>query len=110
MSPSEAENSLHQSDHRADEGLRRVGLRSAVARDLDHDERAPEPLDDERRNKAAAIAAHIDDKRFLADLRKVLLGEFVQARLAHVGDMDIADFAARFSCSTSSMLFCTQAL
>ena len=83
-------------DHRADEGLRRIRLRRAVARDLDHDERAPEPLDDERRNKAAAISAHIDDESFLFDLREVLLGEFVQARLAHVGDVDIADFAVGF--------------
>src|ERR1043166_7324972 len=37
-----------QSDHWADERLSRVGLRRAVARDLDHDERPPEPFDDER--------------------------------------------------------------
>ena len=30
---------------------------------------------------------------FLADLREVLLGEFVQAGLTHVGNVDVADFA-----------------
>ncbi len=68
----------------------------AVARHPDHDECAPEPLDHERRNEAAAVAAHIDDQRLFADLREVKLGEFVQAGLAHVGNVNVADFAAGF--------------
>ena len=32
---------------------------------------------------------------FLADLREVELGEFIQSRLSHVGNMDIADLAVR---------------
>ena len=93
MSPSEAENSLIS----ATIGPRKVcggfGLRHAVARDPDHDEGAPEPLDHQRRNKAAAVAAHVDDQRLLSNLREVLLGELVQARLAHVGNVNVTDFA-----------------
>ena len=84
-----------QCDHRTDERLRRIGLRRAVARDPDHDERAPQPLDDKRRNKAAAVAAHIDDQPLLFDLREVLLGELVQAPLPHIGDVNVADLAIR---------------
>ncbi len=33
---------------------------------------------------------------FFADLREVKLGEFVQARLTHVGDVNVADLPPVF--------------
>ena len=82
-----------QGDHRSEERLRRIRLRSPITRDLHHHQRAPQSIDHERRNKATAIAAHVNDQPFLANLREVLLGKLVQARLAHVGNMNITDFA-----------------
>src|SRR5205814_10402458 len=36
---------ITQRNHRPEKRLRRIGLRRAVARDLDHDESAPQPVD-----------------------------------------------------------------
>ena len=96
MSPSEAENSLINDTIGPSESLRRIGLRHAIARNPDHDEGAAEPLDHQWRNKSAAVSADIDNQRLLSNLREVKLGEFIQAGLAHVGNMEVTDFAIGF--------------
>ena len=96
MSPSEAENSSISATIGPVKVCGGSVCGTPFRRHLDHDQGAPEPLDDQRRDEAAAVAAHIDDERFFANLRKVELGEFVQPRLSHVGNVNVADFAAGF--------------
>src|SRR5579859_272757 len=55
---------------------------------------AAQTLDDHLRNVAAPVAAHVHDQSQLADLRVVGLDEFADAVIAHVGYVDVADFAA----------------
>ena len=76
--------------------MRGIGLRHSVARDADHDERASQTLDHQRRHEAAAIAANIDNQRVFPDLREIKLGEFVQAGTAHVWNVQITDVAVGF--------------
>ena len=71
-------------------------MRHAVARDPDHYERAPQSFDHQRRDKAATITSNIDNERVLPDLRKVKLRELVQTGPAHVRNVQIGDFSARF--------------
>ena len=71
-------------------------MRHAVARNPDHHQRAPQPLDHERRDEAAAVAADIDNECVLADLRKVKLRKLVQPGSAHVRDVEVSNFAAGF--------------
>src|SRR6266481_10114338 len=87
---------VNQCYHRTGERLRRVGLRHAVTRDADHHQRAPQSLDHKRRDKAAAVAANINNERVFPDLRKVKLRELVEAGLAHVGNVQVTNLAAGF--------------
>jgi len=43
---------------------------------------------------AAAVAASVNDEAFFADLGVIPFDEFVGAGAAHVGDVEVADFAA----------------
>src|SRR5262249_32974463 len=57
-------------------------------------ERAAQAFEDKLIDEASAVVADVEDDAFLADLREVLLYEGVEAGVAHVGDVDIADLAA----------------
>ena len=71
-------------------------MRHGVARDADHHQRAAQSLDHERRYKAAAVAANINNERVFTDLWKVKLRELVEAGLAHVGNVQVTNLAAGF--------------
>src|SRR5438105_4795970 len=57
-------------------------------------ENSAEALEDQFVHKAAAVVPNIYDETLFANLRKILLYEFVEARAAHIWQIDIADFAA----------------
>src|SRR5438876_7666936 len=87
---------VDECDHWAKKGLRWISRRHAIARDPDHDEGAPKPLDHEGRNESTAVAADVDNERLLSNLREVELGKFIQTRPSHVGNMEVPDFAVGF--------------
>src|SRR5512141_2494447 len=84
-----------ETDLGAEEGRAGVGAGDLVPGHLDHDHLPDEPVDDHRRDVAAAVAADVDDQGFLAQLGIEMLDELVEAVDAHVRDVDVADLAAR---------------
>ena len=63
-----------------------VGMAEAGAEEL-----LVKARDDPLRDVAAAVVAHVYDEAFLADLGVIPLEEFVGARRAHVGDVEVTD-------------------
>ena len=80
--------------HRAVENDLRLGGAGGIAGGVHAGEDAAEALEDDLIDEAAAVVAHVEDKALLADLREKLLDEFVEAGGFHVGEIDVADFAA----------------
>src|SRR5205085_188258 len=70
---------VHEADLGAHHHPVRIGPRAGIAGDVDHGDLAAEALDELWRDVAAAIAAHVDDQRLLAELRIVVAGELIEA-------------------------------
>src|SRR5262249_50172253 len=60
----------------------------------DHGNLPAQALDQHGRDIAAAVGAHVDDERFLFQLRIEVLDELVEAIALHVGHMEIANLAS----------------
>ena len=61
---------------------------------FDAEEFAAKAFDQHLRDIAATVAAHIDDESLFANLRIVILDEFANAVVTHIGNVDVADLAA----------------
>src|SRR5262249_46043522 len=85
-----------QADHRAGKSLRWISLRHAITCNSDHHKSTTQSFNYKRRNKTAAVAADIDDQRFLSNLWEVELGKFIQTWPTHIRDMKVTDFTVRF--------------
>ena len=83
------------------------GVAGPVARGVHAGQHAAQAVEDELIHKAAAVVAHVEDHAFFADLREVLLDEFIQPLRPHVGEIDIAD-APVAGCSTFLRLLSIQ--
>ena len=79
--------------------------RRPIAGVIESQHDAAQPLDDHARNVAAAVGAIVDQERFLAQLRVIPLDEFADARLAHVGQVHVADPAVREFIHFAAVLF-----
>ena len=80
-------------DHRAADGLGRIGHRRAPARDVVADAFARQFLEQERRDVAAAIIPHVDDQRVAIELGEIPAMELREAPGTHVGNVQVADAA-----------------
>ena len=82
--------------HRSDESPSRIcGRLIEGPRIVEREHLSAQPLDQHLRDIAAAVRAHVDDEALFSNLAVVPFYELADARRAHVGNVNVADTAAR---------------
>src|SRR3974390_2796319 len=80
--------------HVSIEDVVRLGVGRPIAGRSHAGEHAPQPLEDKLVDEASSVVTDIEDHALLADLREILLHEFVQPLGSHVGQVDVTDASA----------------
>ena len=83
-----------QADLRPDDQLVGRGNAGSFAVGIHSDQDAPQTLEDDLVDEAAAVPTVIDDQGLLVELRVELPDELLHAQAAHIGQVDIGDLAA----------------